>query len=486
MSVHPLHQENPEENAKERPSQATKLVGLTSKYPLFHDQFSRAFISIQQRGHVENWLVDSEEFHQLLAYRYYKNTHNIASKSAIKDAIATINGQARFEGGRTKTYLRAAVIEDGYQLDLCDDDWVSLEITKENWTLTPNSPAAFYRSKASSTLPRPIPGGTLEPLWEVANIPEQSRLLVITFLLECLRPDTNYPILVMEGEQGSAKSTTQAFLKELIDPSAMLLRVPPKKIQDVFVGAANDYILSFNNLSHIPAELQDALCCLSTGGTHAERALYTNNQEVATNIQRPIMLNGIGGLVTRQDLLERTIYLDLPRIKGNTRKTEKELNEFYAAQKPKILGALLDIMVSALRFLPEIPQGDLPRMADYCLLGRAVAVAMGLKPLQFDEAYTKNQRAALERGLESCAIYPALVSLLETQHLGFGGTYQELLNRLRQYRDIEVKGWPQTSKGLANTLKRQAPALRKVGIDIQFDEKRRQNGYYVSIEQRDS
>jgi hypothetical protein len=469
----------------DKQTHSTKLVELVMKHRLFHDQFKRAFVEYDVNGHTENCALDSAAFTQRLSHQYYEKYGSVVPASAIKDAITTLTGMTLYGGEHRRSWLRTAYLDDKYYLDLCNEDWVVVEITAGEWTLIPKSLAAFRRSPISLALAHPRPRGDLEPLWDLVNIPEQARILVITYLIDCLRPNTHYPILVLEGEQGSAKSTTQRFLKMLIDPSAVLLRVPPKKIEDIYVGTGNDHLMSFNNLSRLSPELQDALCCFSTGGTHTGRTLYSNTDETIINIMSPIMLNGISGLVTRQDLMERCIYLDLQRIADGGRRTDTELDQLFEELMPQLLGALLDIMASAMALLPEVSRDNLPRMADYCLLGRAVASAMGFEPSYFDEAYAKNQLAALERGLESLSIYPALQSLLEDQKLGYSGNYQELLNRLSRYRDGDGNGWPKNSKSLATMLKRQAPALRKVGIEITFDEQRRQEGFYVMIQRRD-
>ena len=70
--------------------------------------------------------------------------------------------------------------------------------------------------------------------------------------------------------------------------------------------------------------------------------------------------------------------------------------------------------------------------------------------------------------------------------MGFSGTFQVLLNRLSRLRENDTTGWPRTPKGLSNMLKRQAPALRRVDIDIQFDEQRRADGFYVMIKRNEA
>lgn len=465
-----------------KPSQATKLIGLVDKFPVFTDQDNRAFIEVNVGGHTENWEIASSTFQDWLSHQYFLSNRQVTTNSSISDAIKALKGRAMFDGNHRTTFLRAAKTATGYWIDIGDPGWTSIHIESGQWTAKQSSDANFYRKESTKPMVLPRHNGSIEPLWECVNIPEHERLLIITYLIECLRPDTNFPVLIFDGEQGSAKSTTQQCLKEILDPSATPLRVAPRKEQDLFFAAANDYLLSYNNLSYLSPEQQDALCCLSTGGSYAARALYTNNQEVVVSIQRPVVMNGIGALVTAQDLLERSLYIDLPIIEESQRRTDGELTKHIEENRPVILGGLLNIMSKALKILPEIPDDNLPRMADFTLLGRAVAIVTGKDASDFDDCYNKNQRQALEKGLDNSPIYPSLKLLITNYPQGFLGNHFELLQILDRYVDYKPANWPKTPKALGAMLKREAAAFRKVGINIVKDGRRTENGYRVAID----
>lgn len=466
-------------------SQATQLVNLLEQYPVFHDQEGRVFIIIKVGAHSENWDISSRKFEEWLSHRYFQVYQRTVSKSSISDAITTLRGKAIHDGVQAQTYLRAAKMGEGYCIDLGDTQWSSIHIEPGHWSIQQQTSALFYRADYMQPLPAPTTKGTLDPLWDCLNIPERDRLLLITFLLECYRPETNYPLLVLLGDQGSAKSTTQQRLKQLMDPSAMELRVAPKQEKDLFIAASNDLVLSYNNLSYISPEQQDAMCCLSTGGTYTPRMLYSNNQELVLKIQRPMVINGIDALITRQDLLERTICIDLPVIEETARRTDRDLDSYFERHRPAIHGALLNIFCKALDLLPSIPSEDLARMADFTLLGRAVAVTLGHESAYFDEVYKDNQRRALEKGLETCPVYPELVRLLREEPQGFHGNYADLLRRLERNMMSRPENWPKSSKKIAAILKRQKAALRKVGIMVAYDSTRYENGYRVIIDRID-
>jgi len=314
-------------------------------------------------------------------------------------------------------------------------------------------------------LPDPVAGGSIDALWRVANIPHGSRLLALAWLVECLRPDTPYPVAELLGEQGSGKSGTQTALRGLFDPNACNLRGVPKSVEDIFVSAGVCSVLSYENVSHLPAPMQDALCVIATGGGHARRKLYSDSEESIINVKRPIILNGISACVTAQDLVDRTITIETPVITERMEVTE--LWHEYEAERPRLLGALLDIAAKALELLPtmQIPSDERPRLVEFARLGMAVAAAAGHKPEDFMREFNASRQESLSRTIDASPVAAAVVDMVEARPVGMTASAKEILLALEQFRPTGCDSWPKSPKGLGDALRRAAPALRQIGID---------------------
>ena len=154
------------------------------------------------------------------------------------------------------------------------------------------------------------------------------------------------------------------------------MRSNPNNLRTLIHPGREFHLLS-ENLSLLKPELQDALCTLSTGGGTAKRKLYTDSEESIIEAKRPVIINGIDNLVTAQDLLDRTIHIELSRI--TERKTEHELKVQFEKSIGTIFSGLLYLMTHARELLPDIviPKHQLPRMADFAYLGEAVYQALG-------------------------------------------------------------------------------------------------------------
>lgn len=289
------------------------------------------------------------------------------------------------------------------------------------------------------------------------------------------------------GEQGSAKSSLVRVLRALSDPNAAALRTTPRDERDLVIAATNGWLIALDNLSHLPDWLSDALCRLATGSGFATRELYTDADEAIFAAQRPIVLNGIEEVATRGDLLDRAIPLYLPTIPEDQRKDEQEFWAEFEQARPQILGALFDIVSAALQHLPSTTLSRKPRMADFALWACAAADACGWTAQDFLTAYQGVRDAVHELTLEASPVRPLVREFAQLQS-SWAGTASELLTELEAMgqgsaptggvtmqaphphgKDVtRHKSWPKNGRALSNTLRRLAPTLRAVGVQVTF------------------
>jgi len=472
----------PNDEKAKKPSQATLIMDLTKDLEFFHDKQNVTYATIENNGHKETWRLSSQDFQNWLSHHFWKIHQKAISKNVLQDTLGILHGKASFDGNCHEVYTRIATVDGVIYINLANENWEVIQVTKDSWEVLKDSPVKFTRVINMQPLPVPLNRGNIDNLWQYLNIPKKYRKLVLAFILECFRPNTPFPILVLYGTQGSAKSTTQEIIRMFIDPSTCNLRTAPKKSEDLLVAAANNWIVSFNNVSHLSSVQQDDLCSVATGGALSTRELYTTHQEASVNIKRPVIINGIGDLVTAQDLIDRCIILELPEIKPKDRKTEEQIMLDFSKEYAAIFGALLDILVKTLQELPNVKLLNKPRMADFALLGTALEKVMNWEQGSFMDDYTYNRTESMAGALEHSSVAVALTHLIEDDYChSFSGSYNALYTRLSGKYKPDMAGWVKSAKGLANQIKRQKPALRAIGIEITLDNQRHKDGFHVHI-----
>ncbi|MBX3647163.1 MAG: hypothetical protein KF766_05785 [Rhodocyclaceae bacterium] len=447
---------------------------------LGHDVDGRAVAVIDDGRVRQVWHVDSHGFQEWLRAAYFEVTQKGINANALETAIATIAAIGRHQGAEVTVSVRCARHGAAYFIDMCDDAWRAIRVDQDGWDVVERPPVLFTRTKNMRPIPEPRKSGALDKLWENVNIPEDQRLMLLTWLLDAYRPDTPFPILELSGEQGSAKSSTQRRLRDLIDPNKVALRGRPKTVEDIYVGAANNWIVSFENLSHLTPEQQDALCTLATGGGYASRQFYTNGDEFVLETKRPVIINGIAALASQPDLIERVISIEAPTIPPNMRQDDQTLDARWQADYPFVMAGLLDLFSAALGLLPKIKLAEKHRLADYQLLGEAVSRAMGRPNGHFTRIFGEAVGEGVERALETYGVAHALQVFVNGLTKPWEGTVMALLGELAALHGVDRSNWPKSPRGLSGQLKRLAPGLRRRGIIIDKPTRTR-NGATVRI-----
>ena len=190
--------------------------------------------------------------------------------------------------------------------------------------------------------------------------------------------------------------------------------------------------------------------------------------EVLFDAARPVILNGITDFVTRPDLADRAVFLTLEPIPEERRRPEQELWAAFEAERPRILGALLDAVAKDLAIARHEAR-QLPRMADFALWATACETALWPAGT-FWSAYCGNRDEAVDGVIDADPIAAAVRAGWPRGRSGREPprTFWAPLPRWRATAR-KSKTWPDGPRALAGRLRRAATFLRKLGIEIGFE-----------------
>lgn len=246
-------------------------------------------------------------------------------------------------------------------------------------------------------------------------------------------------MLILTGPAGSAKSFITKVLKAIIDPSPITLRNQPKKAEFLIIAAAHCHLIDINNCSKLSDEIQDNICTILTGGVSTTREHYTNKGQSAIDTHNPIIINGIGSIITRDDALERSLSIHLNKVSESDIApiSEKQLEEDFNADLPKIMGGIFKALQAILLEYQTFETDEkLTRMADFHTLGLVTEKALRWKDGSFSKAYNANIATTQNDTLESNKVAQALIKQQKRNPAKFTGTYKDLRDRLMMVGDF--------------------------------------------------
>jgi phage/plasmid primase-like uncharacterized protein len=446
--------------------------------------------------------VKSSIFRDYLSHEYRSTTGGYIKDNAIKDVIHNINGEVMFKAKKKEIFKRVGYSSDktNIYIDLADDNFNVIKVNAKGWEVVQSKSTGirFETTKDMQPLPQPKQKGDISKLWKYTNIKDENQQkLALAWIINCFIPFSGYPVLVLTGGEGTAKSTTQYNLRELIDPSLGNLRMKSSGSDFLPIQAKNNYIVSLENLgsgkNNLTPTEQDQLCTISTGGAISGRKKYTDDEESLQVVKNPIMLNGITGFISQQDLLSRSVVLKLSKIDDTIRKTDSELKDQFIQDKAEIFGALLNILSKVLHVLPSVNVHNLPRMAEYGKIGTALESVMGWDSGDFLATYKQYQDDVAMKTLESEPVISVLLYFLdnlENTHIVEGyynnGYFEGLWNTLiKELKRLDMRNGVNldklTPRGLSAKLEKNATALRNIGVIIDTDIPRTNKGFKVKI-----
>lgn len=452
------------------PSATEKLLAYAGKRTRLLWDGENGYAVVDNEGNNECHPLKSTGFRNRLRLWSVKACGSmVTSGDILKNVIEALEGAA---------FSDVAGNRDTVYIDLGDSAWQCVKVTRDGWEVVPHPEDGpyFRRPRNLAEIPKPTHGASMED-WRafIDGVDEDDYKLIVSFMLACLYPYGPYPILVFLGGQGSGKSIKSKFVKS-VDPtkSADEMSVTgigklPRDEDSLPVVAYHTRLLAVDNVSLLSPEQSDELCRISTGETNEARKLYTNFDATSISVQRPVLLNGITHFVTKGDLADRCLVINLRPI--TDRKREAVLWAEFRAAYPALVGAVFTSLSGVLREYENVQLDDAPRMADFAHFGVAVERALAWEAGSFMRAYAQNIETAVHETLANDPIAEKMGELMDSLtegELEWTGTPGELLDSLTARSNTSMsnrRDWPNSGRALTNRLERLRPLLRQVGIE---------------------
>lgn len=434
--------------------------------------------------------IESKEFKSLIraeySGKYWKVINGERFEGAIGDPalnemIATAKAKARASKNEAFAVMRVGGNGGKVWVDLAQKDWTIMRTTAQGWNTfgSGDVQVPFIRKRGMQPMPVPVRGANIRELRKFLNVKKDGFVLSVRSLLGTYQPEGPYSIGFYTGVPGAGKTTALRVLLGLSDPNTADVG-SIGKVDDIYVAAYNQRVLCFDNISKITQEQSDVLCRISTGTGYTKRALRTDAEQFMMSVCRPIFLGGIPlDLVDKSDLADRSIVCELAAMDEDTQIGPEEFWQDFREAQPRLLGAVLDGVVGALRDAKAVSLNGYGRvrMMDFARWAEAGCRALGFEEGEFLSAYVANQERAMHILFREDPVAQAIALYIEQNPQGWRGNVERLLPELvksvrkaRRSDLVQDRQWPKAANWLGRKLRRIDLVLRKVaGIEIKFE-----------------
>ncbi|WP_286947180.1 hypothetical protein, partial [Acetobacterium sp. UBA5834] len=455
-------------------SEAEVLEGLVEGCKFFNNMLDESFVTIEHESSFETLPVNSKKFENFLVKRYYEKKGTILGVETVKKVIRFAEMKAGFDSENRILFKRVAMTENKeIYYNLANKQHQVIKITKEGCFIVNEAPVQFFKPKGMKEQVMPdlsaMPEDLIPLLKKHFILNEESSWnLFVPTIVTAFIFDIPHPILVIHGHKGAAKTTSMRMMKKIIDPAVTDVMACPSSSENLSVVLNNHYAPCFDNLEYISPEISNLLCMASTGGADSKRTNYSDSDETLHQFKNFIILNGINVVVTKADLLDRSILLKHNRIKKEDRLREEVIWRSFDEDLPKILGSIFNTLAKAISIEDSVVLDEVGRMADYCYWGYAIGEVLGITGELFLDAYLRNQDSINEVALESNPVGAALMAMMQNKR-EFSSSMSIILDELEkvaieQRINIRQKKWPKDASALSRRMNEIKSNLEEVGI----------------------
>jgi len=183
-------------------------------------------------------------------------------------------------------------------------------------------------------------------------------------------------------------------------------------------------------------------------------------------------------------LLDRSILVELLRIKDEKRKELSEIMANFERDRAEILGGIFDTLSKAMAIYPTVKLCNLPRMADFARWGYAIGEALGEGMGQiFLDEYAANRQIQNEEAIANDPVATLIVEFMRDKEY-WSGKCSELYNKLLNIAfdhgiSTSDKYYPKNAIVLAKKFADIKSNLESIGLFIEKPPRKNDGQHYI-------
>ena len=138
-------------------------IGLESNIAYFVTPEEIVYADVMEAETRYTLAIRDKAFKQYLRSQIFDKTGRSPGSEAVQQAIDTLEALAVRKPEKREVFVRLASHDDRIYIDLADESWKAIEVSRDGWRVVSDAPIRFMRG-ASAPLPMPIEGGDVEDL----------------------------------------------------------------------------------------------------------------------------------------------------------------------------------------------------------------------------------------------------------------------------------------------------------------------------------
>ncbi len=440
----------------------------------FSDLLNNSYYAVYGESVVYN--LDDPSFKSYFAFSSNEKLGKILLENALNQSLWYLRSIAKRTTIPYAIRKRVNIVNNIIFYDFANTDILQISKNKISFLAKKGEPL-FCRSSTMVEQIKPNFQVDLSRLYELLKKHFRLKnshdyiLLLVNIVISFI-PNVQHPILCLSGEKGSGKTLSMDLLRKVIDPSIINREIFPSKDSELSLILSNSYAVSFDNLDErsITSSTSNLLCSAVSNAAQRSRRLFSDNETVTRHYSNFIMVNGIGELADKSDLLDRVMLIEFERIPTSERRSENVLIQEFNKDLPDILGSIFQLLQCILNDDESSENFKLTRFTDFDAYASKICKYINYSLEDYVNILKRMQARINSSSIQSNDAASTLLKYIEVNQLDeINMTVGELFVSLQLVAfTYNYTRFPKQANWLSNNLNKAKSNLAEIGITFEI------------------